>query len=166
MSEMDMWNLLAAFMSGNAVWFLAYIVAIWLGFRMTNNIQMNGNVPLLGKALVSVYCLTVISFMTVLTMNTNQLFGDIAAGLQVAGESGGLSVTAQRFVDEFTGFPSVNPIQIAFLASIILMQLLQTWIYRSAHWPSPGVSSMILLHPLLSAQRQPNKYRNCWRRLM
>ena len=31
MSEMDMWNLLAAFMSGNAVWFLAYIVAIWLG---------------------------------------------------------------------------------------------------------------------------------------
>ena len=130
MSEMDMWNLLAAFMSGNAVWFLAYIVAIWLGFRMTNNIQMNGNVPLLGKALVSVYCLTVISFMTVLTLNTNQLFGDIAAGLQVAGESGGLSVTAQRFVDEFTGFPSVNPIQIAFLGSIILMQLLQTWMKR------------------------------------
>ncbi|MDB2645178.1 hypothetical protein N9Y37_12080, partial [Luminiphilus sp.] len=65
MSEMDMWNLLAAFMSGNAAWFLAYIVAIWLGFRMTNNIQMNGNVPLVGKVLVSVYCLTVISFMTV-----------------------------------------------------------------------------------------------------
>ena len=53
--------------------------------------------------------------MTVLTLNTNQLFGDIAAGLQVAGESGGLSVTAQRFVDEFAGFTSVNPIQIAFL---------------------------------------------------
>jgi hypothetical protein len=68
--------------------------------------------------------------MTVLTLNTNQLFGDIAAGLQVAGESGGLSVTAQRFVDEFAGFPSVNPIQIAFLGSIILMQLLQTWMKR------------------------------------
>ncbi|MDA9942991.1 hypothetical protein N9C62_10335 [Luminiphilus sp.] len=131
MSEMDMWNLLAAFMSGNAVWFLAYIVAIWLGFRMTNNIQMNGNVPLIGKVLVSVYCLTVISFMTVLTMNTNQLFGDIAAGLQVAGEAGGLSVTAQRFVDEFTAFPTVNPIQIAFLGSIILMQLLQTWMKKA-----------------------------------
>jgi hypothetical protein len=33
MTEMDMWNLLAGFMSGNAVWFLGYIVAIWLGFR-------------------------------------------------------------------------------------------------------------------------------------
>ena len=131
MSEMDMWNLLAAFMSGNAVWFLAYIVAIWLGFRMTTNIQMNGNVPLVGKVLVSVYCLTVISFMTVLTMNTNQLFGEIAAGLQVAGEAGGLSVTAQRFVDDFTAFPAVTPIHIAFLGSIILMQLLQTWMKKA-----------------------------------
>ena len=47
MSELDMWNILAGFMSGNAVWFLAYVVATWLGFRMTSNIYMNGGAPII-----------------------------------------------------------------------------------------------------------------------
>ena len=49
MSELDMWNILAAFISGNAVWFLAYVGATWLGFRMTTNICMNGGALIIGK---------------------------------------------------------------------------------------------------------------------
>ena len=33
MSEMEMWNVLAVFMVGNATWFLAYVVAIWLALE-------------------------------------------------------------------------------------------------------------------------------------
>jgi len=49
MSELDMWNILAGFMSANAVWFLAYVVATWLGFRMASNIYMNGGAPIIVK---------------------------------------------------------------------------------------------------------------------
>ena len=48
MPELDMWNLLAGFMSGNAVWFLAYVVAAWPGFRMTRNVYESGQAPLIG----------------------------------------------------------------------------------------------------------------------
>ena len=44
-----MWNLLAGLMSGNAVWFLVYVVATWLGFRMTSNVYKSGQAPLIGK---------------------------------------------------------------------------------------------------------------------
>jgi len=127
MSEMEMWNLLAVFMVGNATWFLAYIVAIWLGFRMTNNIYNSEDTPIAGKILVSVYCLTVSIFMTLLTLNTNDLFKDIASGLQSVGEAQELSTTAQSFITEAGSVLIINPIQAAFIASIIIMQLLQIW---------------------------------------
>ena len=127
MSGMEMWNLLAVFMVGNATWFLAYIVAIWLGFRMTNNIYTSGDTPIAGKILVSVYCLTVSIFMTLLTLNTNDLFRDIASGLQSVGEAQELSTTAQSFITEAGSVLIINPIQAAFIASIIIMQLLQIW---------------------------------------
>ena len=127
MSEMEMWNLLAVFMVGNATWFLAYIVAIWLGFRMTNNIYTSEDTPIAGKILVSVYCLTVSIFMMLLTLNTNDLFRGIASGLQSVGEAQELSTTAQSFITEAGSVLIINPIQAAFIASIIIMQLLQIW---------------------------------------
>ena len=114
-------------MVGNATWFLAYIVAIWLGFRMTNNIYTSEDTPIAGKILVSVYCLTVSIFMTLLTLNTNDLFRDIASGLQSVGEAQELSTTAQSFITEAGSVLIINPIQAAFIASIIIMQLLQIW---------------------------------------
>ena len=130
MSEMEMWNLLAVFMVGNATWFLAYVVAIWLGFRMTNNIYSGADAPVVGKILVSIYCLTVSAFMTVLTLNTNKLFRDIASGLESIGETQALSSTAQTFITEAGTTAIINPIQVAFIASIIIMQLLQVWMKK------------------------------------
>ena len=127
MTELDMWTLLAGFMSGNAVWFLGYIVAIWLGFRMTNNIYMSGDAPILGKILVTAYCLSVCTFMTMLMINTNQLFQDIGAGFSMIGESAALTPAAQNFMDQVSGLPAVSPIQVVFILSIVLMQLLQIW---------------------------------------
>ena len=132
MTEMDMWNLLAGFMSGNAVWFLGYIVAIWLGFRMTSNIYMTGDAPLIGKLLVTAYCLSVGAFMTMLMINTNQLFQDIASGFSVIGETEALSATAQGFIDQVAGLPALSPIQIVFIGSIVIMQVLQTWMKKAS----------------------------------
>ena len=130
MSEMEMWNLLAVFMVGNATWFLAYVVAIWLGFRMTNNIYSSADAPVLGKILVSIYCLTVSAFMTLLTLNTNTLFKDIASGLESIGETQVLSSAAETFITEAGTTAIINPIQVAFIASIIIMQLLQVWMKK------------------------------------
>jgi len=130
MSEMEMWNLLAVFMVGNATWFLAYVVAIWLGFRMTNNIYSGADAPVVGKILVSIYCLTVSAFMTLLTLNTNKLFRDIASGLESIGETQALSSTAETFITEAGTTAIINPIQVAFIASIIIMQLLQVWMKK------------------------------------
>ena len=130
MSEMEMWNLFAVFMVGNATWFLAYVVAIWLGFRMTNNIYSGADAPVVGKILVSIYCLTVSAFMTVLTLNTNKLFRDIASGLESIGETQALSSTAEAFITEAGTTAIINPIQVAFIASIIIMQLLQVWMKK------------------------------------
>ena len=130
MSEMEMWNLLAVFMGGNATWFLAYVVAIWLGFRMTNNIYSGADAPVVGKILVSIYCLTVSAFMTLLTLNTNKLFRDIASGLENIGETQILSSTAETFITEAGTTAIINPIQVAFIASIIIMQLLQVWMKK------------------------------------
>ena len=88
MAELDMWNILAGFMSSNAVCFLAYVVAAWLGFRMTSNIYMNWGAPIIGKILVSLYRLGVSAFMCTLMANTNGLFRDVAVGLTTVGQPG------------------------------------------------------------------------------
>ena len=131
MSELDMWNILAAFMSGNAIWFLGYVVATWLGFRMTNNIYASGGGPIVGKILVSIYCLSVSAFMCVLMVNTNGLLRDVAAGLTNGGETTALSGAAQAFIAEAGNAPSMNPFQMAFVGSIIVMQLLQVWMKKA-----------------------------------
>ena len=131
MSELDMWNILAGFMSGNAIWFLAYVVATWLGFRMTNNIYMDGSAPIVGKILVSLYCLSVSAFMYMLIVNTNGLFRDVAAGLTTVGQTGELSAAAQAFIEQASDAPSMNPIQVVFVVSIIIMQLLQVWMRKT-----------------------------------
>lgn len=125
MAVLDMWNLLADFMSGNAVWFLAYVVATWLGFRMTSNGYESGQAPFVGKILVSLYCLSVSAFMCTLMVNKNGLFRDVATELSAAGETGELSGAAQAFSAQAADVPSMNPIEIVFVASIILMLLLQ-----------------------------------------
>jgi len=131
MSELDMWNILAAFMSGNAIWFLGYVVATWLGFRMTNNIYASGGGPIVGKILVSIYCLSVSAFMFALWVNTNGVFRDVAAGLTNIGETAELSSAAQAFIAAAGNAPSMDPIQIAFVGSIIVMQLLQVWMKKA-----------------------------------
>ena len=130
MTELDMWNILAAFMTGNAIWFLGYVVATWLGFRMTNNMYTSGDGNIVAKILVSGYCLSVSAFMCVLMVNTNGLIRDVATGLTNIGEPGALSGAAQAFVAEASNMPDMNPIQMVFIASIIVMQLLQVWMKK------------------------------------
>ena len=48
---------------------------------------MNGGAPIVGKILVSLYCLSVSAFMCTLMVNTNGLFRDVAAGLTAVGQT-------------------------------------------------------------------------------
>ena len=131
MSELDTWNILAGFMSGNAVWFLAYIVATWLGFRMTSSIYTNRGAPIIGKILVSLYCLSVSAFMCTLMVNTTGLFRDVVAGLTTVGQRTVLSGAVQAFIEQASNAPLMNPVQMVFVASIILMQLIQVWMKKA-----------------------------------
>ena len=65
--------------------------------------------------------------MTLLTLNTNKLFRDIASGLGGIGETQALSSAAETFITKAGTTAIINPIQAAFIASIIIMQLLQVW---------------------------------------
>ena len=127
-----MWNLLAGLMSGNAVWFLVYVVATWLGFRMTSNVYKSGQAPLMGKILVYLFWFFVSPSMCTVMVSTNGLFRDVASGLSRAGKTGELSGAAQAFIAQAADVPSMNPIQMVFVASIILMQLLQVWMKKPA----------------------------------
>ncbi len=69
--------------------------------------------------------------MYTLMVNTNGIFRDVAAGLTTVGQTGELSGAAQAFIEQASNVPTMNPIQIVFVASIILMQLLQVWMKKA-----------------------------------
>jgi len=66
-----------------------------------------------------------------LWVNTNGLLRDVAAGLTNVGETTALSGAAQAFIAEAGNAPSMNPFQMAFVGSIIVMQLLQVWMKKA-----------------------------------
>ena len=58
-------------------------------------------------------------------------YSEVAAGLTTVGQAGELSGAAQAFIAQASNAPSMNPIQMVFVASIILMQLLQVWMKKT-----------------------------------
>ena len=129
MNELALWNLFASFNTANAIWFLGCIVAVWLGFRISNNIYNTANSPAVGKVLGSIYCLTVSFFMAFTMSQGSVLLNDIASGFKTIAETQEISAAAQRIVD-IGDVPALNVIQIAFVAAIILMQLAQIWMKK------------------------------------
>ena len=129
MNELEMWKLLAAFMSGNAIWFLGYIVAIWLGFRISNNIYVTGDVPTLARVIATVYCLSVAAFMAALMFQVNNLIQNFAAGFTSLGSTQLISTAAENFIAN-SSVPIFKVIQAGFVVSIILMQLSGIWMRK------------------------------------
>ena len=64
-------------------------------------------------------------------VNINGLFRDVAAALTTVGQTGELSGAAQAFIERASNAPSMNLIQMVFVMSIILMQLLQVWMKKA-----------------------------------
>ena len=100
---------------------------------MTINVYENGQAPLVGKILVGLYCSSVSAFICTLVINTNGHYGDIASGLSAVGETGEVSGAAQAFIARAADLPSMNLIQMVFVALIILMQPLRVWMKKPAH---------------------------------
>ena len=99
---------------------------------MTINVYENGQAPLVGKILVGLYCSSVSAFICTLVINTNGHYRDIASGLSAVGETGEVSGAAQAFIARAADLPSMNLIQMVFVALIILMQPLRVWMKKPA----------------------------------
>ena len=69
--------------------------------------------------------------MCTLMVNTTGLFRDVAPGLTTVGQRTVLSGAVQAFIEQASNAPLMNPVQMVFVASIILMQLIQVWMKKA-----------------------------------
>ena len=120
---------MAAFFTSNAVFFLGSIVAVWLGFRISNNIYEAGNAPVIAKALATIYCLCVAVFMFRTLSQQVSLLNDFSMGFSQLAETTEISAAAQRIVSFDATVPSI--INGVFVLSIILFQMAGVWMKKS-----------------------------------
>ena len=129
MTEYEALSLMAAFFTSNAVFFLGSIVAVWLGFRISNNIYEAGNAPVIAKALATIYCLCVAVFMFRTLSQQVSLLNDFTMGFSQLAETTEISAAAQRMVNFDATVPSI--INGVFVLSIILFQMAGVWMKKS-----------------------------------
>ena len=129
MDEYATWTLMSAFFTNNAIFFFASIVAVWLGFRMSNNIFESGGAPMFAKALTTLYCLCVAFFMFgTLSQNTSLLvaFASIFAEMSATTE---ISSAATELSQFDTTIPTL--VNVVFVLSIIMLQMAGVWMKKA-----------------------------------
>lgn len=129
MTEYEAWTLMAAFFTSNAIYFLGSIVAVWLGFRMSNNIYEAGNSPVIAKALTTLYCLCVAFFMFGTLSQQLSLISDFSMVFSELAKTTEISEAAQRIANGNTSVPNI--INIVFVLSIITFQMAGVWMKKS-----------------------------------
>ena len=129
MTEYEAWTLMAAFFTSNAIYFLGSIVAVWLGFRMSNNIYEAGNSPVIAKALTTLYCLCVAFFMFGTLSQQLSLISDFSMVFSELAKTTEISEAAQRIASGNTSVPNI--INIVFVLSIITFQMAGVWMKKS-----------------------------------
>ena len=129
MTEYEAWTLMAAFFTSNAVFFLGCMVAVWLGFRMSNNIYEAGNASMIAKALTTIYCLCVAFFMFGTLSQQVMLINDFSAGFSQLAEITEISGAAQRIADSDTTLQNI--VNLVFVLSIIAFQMAGVWMKKS-----------------------------------
>ena len=129
MTEYEAWTLMAAFFTSNAVFFLGLIVAVWLGFRMSNNIYEAGNPPTIAKVLTTIYCLCVAFFMFINLSGNVSLLNDFAAMFSQLAENTEISEAARRLADTDTTVQNI--VNLVFVLSIIVFQMAGVWMKKS-----------------------------------
>ena len=129
MQELEMWQFFSGAMSANGIWFIGYMAAVWLGFRLASDLSTIGAATLVEKAIVTIYCLCVAGFLIGLLIQINRLMNAVAASFKQVGETQSLSAAAQTFAD--WDRPIMDPLQLVFVVSIVVMQLLRIWTKKS-----------------------------------
>ena len=128
---LQIWNLLAAFLISNAVFFAALAFLIWVGFRLSNNIYNASETPAAGKVMASIFCLSV-AMMTFGNMAwLSGLFkttGSTFAAMQEQGVQ--IGAVAEELIANTSEAPLIGATQIAFLSSIVIMQMAQIWMKK------------------------------------
>ena len=129
MTEYEAWTLMAAFFTSKAVFFLGCIVAVWLGFRMSNNIYEAGSASMIAKALTTIYCLCVAFFMFGTLSQQVSLINDFSAGFSQLAEITEISGAARRIADSDTTLQNI--VNLVFVLSIIAFQMAGVWMKKS-----------------------------------
>ena len=129
MTEYEAWTLMAAFFTSNAIYFLGGIVAVWLGFRMSNNIFEAGNAPIIAKILTSAYCLCVAFYLFGTLSQQISLLSDFSMGFSELAKTIEISEAAQRIADFDGTVPNI--VNLVFVLSIIIFQMAGVWLKKA-----------------------------------
>jgi len=128
---LQMWNLMGLFMVSNAMFFAACAFLIWVGFRFSNNIYNTPDTPLLGKAMATLFCLSVAMFTFGNMSALSQLFKDVAAVFAaMQGQGVVIGPPAENLIAQTTDAPAISIVQMAFLGSVVIMQMAQIWMKK------------------------------------
>ncbi len=136
MTEMDLWMLLAAFSAVNGVYFLACVIAIWLGFRISNGIASSDNVPMLARVLGTTYCLAVAFFTLANFGQSAGVSTDVAEGFMTLSQTTEISSAATKFMT-LEGMGVIKLAQGIFLLSVVLFQIAGIWSSKPEDSNSP-----------------------------
>ena len=129
MTEYEAWTLMAAFFTSNAVFFLGCVVAVWLGFRMSNNIYEAGDASVIAKALTTIYCLCVAFFMFGTLSQQISMINDFSMGFSMLAETTEISGAAQRIADSDTTLQNI--VNVVFVLSIVVFQMAGVWMKKT-----------------------------------
>ena len=130
---LQIWNLLAAFLISNAVFFAALAFLIWVGFRLSNNIYNAPETPVVGKAMASLFCLSVATFTFGNLSTFNAMLKDTATVFAAMQEQGVfIGSAAENLISVAGDAPVLNLMQVVFIGSVVIMQMAQIWIKRLA----------------------------------
>ena len=125
MTEQDVWTLTAAYTNNNALYFLANILAVWLGFRIANRISESRDTTVIVRLLATTYCLCVAFFMYTGLSASLAMINDFSWVFSELSKTRGISPISQEIVHFDATIPTI--VNGLFVFSIIAFQLIGIW---------------------------------------
>ena len=125
MTEQDVWTLTAAYTNNNALYFLANILAVWLGFRIANRISESRDTTVIVRLLATTYCLCVAFFMYTGLSASLAMINDFSWVFSELSKTRGISPISQEIVHFDATIPTI--VNGLFVFLIIAFQLIGIW---------------------------------------
>jgi hypothetical protein len=129
MTEQEAWTLMAAYSNNNALYFLANIIAVCLGFVMSSKIYESDNAPTIARLLATTYCLCIAFFMYNALSASLTMISDFSWVFSELSKTRGISAISQEIIDFDSTVQSL--VNVIFVLSIFTYQMLGVWMKKS-----------------------------------